>query len=188
MSDKVLILGGGGREHCLVWKVAQSEHVGKVFVSPGNAGTLLENKTENITLDTSNHQEVMQFCEENNIDMVIIGPEAPLADGLSDTLMSHSIACFGPSKQAAQIESSKAFAKAFMDRNGIPTAKWANFTDPDEAIKHIQNAPYDALVVKASGLAAGKGVVVASSKDEAIEAVQEIMEVRVTIVSVEKFQ
>lgn len=178
MTAKVLIIGSGGREHTLAWKILQSSNVGKVFVCPGNAGTFNLSKAENIELPINNHNAISNWCIDNSIDLVVIGPEAPLADGLCNNLKSRSILCFGPTKEAAQIESSKLFSKEFMDRHGIPTARWKSFTDADQAIRFIRTSVFNGVVVKASGLAAGKGVIVASSTDEAIKAVQEMIKVR----------
>ena len=181
MGDKVLVIGGGGREHAIAWKLAQSKHVGKILVAPGNAGTArLDSKTENISsseLDHNKNESVVNFCADNGVDFVIIGPEAPLANGLADSLRDNSIPCFGPSSAAARIESSKHFAKDFMQRHKIPTARWKAFTDAEEACKHIESADYEALVVKASGLAAGKGVVVADSREQAVKAVRDMLQV-----------
>ena len=180
MGDRVLLIGGGGREHSLAWKLAQSKHVARVFLAPGNAGTQDCFKLENLPstcLDPNDNKSVVKYCSENNIDFVVVGPEAPLANGLADCLNEANIPCFGPTKAAARIESSKAFAKDFMQRYDIPTAKWKAFTDADEACEHIRTADYQALVVKASGLAAGKGVIVAEDKQGAITAVKEILQV-----------
>ena len=182
MADKVLIIGGGGRENAIARKVAQSSHVGKILIAPGNAGTVsIRSKTKNVSsseLDPNNNENVVKYCEDNNVDFVIVGPEVPLANGLSDSLSDNNIPCFGPSKSAAQIESSKHFAKDFMQRHKIPTARWKAFTDVEEACKHIETAGYEALVVKASGLAAGKGVVVADSLKQAKQAVRDMLQVR----------
>ncbi|XP_068755360.1 trifunctional purine biosynthetic protein adenosine-3-like [Montipora capricornis] len=183
MADKVLIVGGGGREHAIAWKLAQSNHVGQILIAPGNAGTAgMLLKTENVSscvLDQNNRQNVVKYCADNNVDFVIVGPEAPLANGLSDALRENNIPCFGPSKSAARIESSKHFAKEFMKRHKIPTARWKAFTDVEEACKHIETADHEALVVKASGLAAGKGVVVADSKEQAMQAVRDMLQARI---------
>ena len=190
MGDKVLLVGGGGREHAIGWKLSQSNHVEQVFVAPGNAGTSLQPKTQNIpstSVDCNDNESVVEYCVENKIDFVIIGPEVPLANGLADALRDMKIPCFGPSRRAARIESSKQFAKEFMQRHGIPTARWKAFTDPEEACKHIESADYEALVIKASGLAAGKGVVVASRKEEAVKAVREMLQVIMSTGS-DKFQ
>ena len=181
MGDKVLIIGGGGREHAIAWKLTQSKHVGKILVAPGNAGTAgLHSKTENVSsseLNQNNNESVVKYCVDNKVDFVIIGPEAPLANGLGDSLRENNIPCFGPSRTAARIESSKHFAKDFMQRHNIPTARWQAFTDAEEACKHIESADYEALVVKASGLAAGKGVVVAESRKQAVKAVKDMLQV-----------
>eukprot|EP00794_Sanderia_malayensis_P000453 gene453-1095_t len=176
MSANVLVVGGGGRENAIAWKLSQSKHVQKIFVSPGNAGTAEEMKTENVsTLNINDYNEVVVWCKERRIDLVVVGPEAPLANGISDFLQKKNIPCFGPSQAAARMESSKSFAKAFMKKYAIPTGKWATFDNSKDAVEHVRNASYDALVVKADGLAAGKGVVVAEDKQEAIEAVESMI-------------
>ena len=180
MGDKVLIVGGGGREHAIAWKLAQSNHVGTILVVPGNAGTACQPKTQNVLssiLNQNDNGSVVKYCVENKVDFVIIGPEAPLANGLGDCLRESNIPCFGPSRSAARIESSKQFAKEFMQRHNIPTARWKAFTDAEQACKHIELSDYEALVVKASGLAAGKGVVVAECKEEAMKAVKDMLQV-----------
>ncbi|XP_063954350.1 trifunctional purine biosynthetic protein adenosine-3-like [Lytechinus pictus] len=177
MTDKVLVIGSGGREHCLAWKLAQSSQVAQVLVAPGNAGTANSEKITNMGPDvpTGNYPALASWCQENCISLVVVGPEAPLAAGIADDLAEAGIPCFGPSRAAAEIESSKVFAKSFMDNCKIPTARWKSFTEVEEACKHINTAPYKALVVKANGLAAGKGVVVASSTEEACDAVRNII-------------
>ncbi|XP_063495402.1 trifunctional purine biosynthetic protein adenosine-3 isoform X3 [Symphalangus syndactylus] len=176
MAARVLIIGSGGREHTLAWKLAQSHHVKQVLVAPGNAGTACSEKISNTAISVSDHTALAQFCKEEKIEFVVVGPEAPLAAGIVGNLMSAGVRCFGPTAEAAQLESSKRFAKEFMDRHGIPTAQWKAFTKPEEACSFILSADFPALVVKASGLAAGKGVIVAKSKEEACKAVQEIMQ------------
>ncbi|XP_018412961.1 PREDICTED: trifunctional purine biosynthetic protein adenosine-3 [Nanorana parkeri] len=176
MAVAVLLIGSGGREHALAWKLAQSAHVKQVLVAPGNAGTANNGKITNSDVPVEDHAQVIQFCKNHNIGLVVVGPEAPLAAGLVDDLTVAGVRCFGPTAKAAQLEASKSFAKDFMDRHGIPTAKWKSFTDPKEACDFITSANFQALVVKASGLAAGKGVIVASSKEEACKAVNEIMQ------------
>ncbi|XP_075053300.1 trifunctional purine biosynthetic protein adenosine-3 [Mixophyes fleayi] len=176
MAATVLVIGSGAREHALVWKLSQSAHVKQILVAPGNAGTAGSGKISNTDVPTSDHPKLIQFCKSNNIALVVVGPEAPLAAGLVDDLTAAGVRCFGPTAKAAQLEASKRFAKDFMDRHGIPTAKWKSFTDPKEACSFITSADFPALVVKASGLAAGKGVIVASSKQEACKAVNEIMQ------------
>ncbi|PNI55404.1 GART isoform 9 [Pan troglodytes] len=176
MAARVLIIGSGGREHTLAWKLAQSHHVKQVLVAPGNAGTACSEKISNTAISISDHTALAQFCKEKKIEFVVVGPEAPLAAGIVGNLRSAGVRCFGPTAEAAQLESSKRFAKEFMDRHGIPTAQWKAFTKPEEACSFILSADFPALVVKASGLAAGKGVIVAKSKEEACKAVQEIMQ------------
>jgi phosphoribosylamine---glycine ligase len=165
---KLLVIGGGGREHALAWKMAQSTRIQKVFVAPGNAGTARESGLENLPL--TDIQELAQFAQKENIYFAVVGPEAPLAAGIVDVFRACNLRIFGPTQKAAQLESSKNFAKAFMRRHGIPTAKYAAFNSVSEAHAHIEEhgAP---IVIKADGLAAGKGVVVATSKDEAHHAV-----------------
>ncbi|XP_011363971.1 trifunctional purine biosynthetic protein adenosine-3 [Pteropus vampyrus] len=176
MAARVLVIGNGGREHTLAWKLAQSDHVKQVLVTPGNAGTACSEKISNAAISISDHSALAQFCKDEEIEFVVVGPEAPLAAGIVGNLTSAGVRCFGPTAEAAQLESSKRFAKEFMDRHGIPTAQWRAFTKPEEACSFIMSASFPALVVKASGLAAGKGVIVAKSKEEACKAVQEIMQ------------
>ncbi|NWR95174.1 PUR2 protein, partial [Furnarius figulus] len=174
MADRVLVIGSGGREHALAWKLAQSPHVKHVFVAPGNAGTADSGKISNSAVPVSDHAALAQFCRDQDIRLVVVGPEVPLAAGVVDDLTAAGIRCFGPTAKAAQLESSKSFSKAFFDRHSIPTARWKAFTDAKAACSFINSFP--ALVVKASGLAAGKGVIVASTKAEACKAVNEIMQ------------
>ncbi|KFQ83487.1 Trifunctional purine biosynthetic protein adenosine-3, partial [Phoenicopterus ruber ruber] len=176
MADRVLVIGSGGREHALAWKLAQSPHVKHVFVAPGNAGTADNGKISNSAVSVSNHAALAQFCRDQEIRLVVVGPEVPLAAGIVDDLTAAGVRCFGPTAEAAQLESSKSFTKAFLDRHEIPTARWKSFTDPKAACSFINSANFPALVVKASGLAAGKGVIVASNKEEACKAVTEIMQ------------
>lgn len=168
----VLIIGAGGREHALAWKVAQSPRLKKLFVAPGNPGTLA--CAENILINTSDHDAVVRFCREQQIDLVIIGPEIPLAAGLADSLFEHGIRCFGPKQAAAQIEASKVFAKDFMARHHIPTARYAAFTNLDDAIRYLHSVDYP-IVIKASGLAAGKGVILPDTLEEAKSALENIL-------------
>ncbi len=171
---KVLIIGGGGREHALAWKAAQSSSVSKVFVAPGNAGTALEDKLENVALAAENIGALKAFAIENKIDLTIVGPEVPLVEGIVDQFEEAGLPCFGPSAGAAQLEGSKAFTKDFLARHNIPTGTYANFTEIDPALAYIkkQGAP---IVIKADGLAAGKGVIVAMTEDEAIAAVKDML-------------
>ena len=171
---KILIIGSGGREHALAWKVAQSNQVQKVFIAPGNAGTAHEAKVENLPINVDNLKELISFAQENTIDLTIIGPEQPLVDGIVDQFQAVGLPCFGPTQAAAQLEASKAFTKDFLNRHNIPTAAYGNFTNIDDAIAYIHKvgAP---IVVKADGLAAGKGVILAKTQDEAIKAVRDML-------------
>lgn len=165
---KILVIGGGGREHALAWKLAQSPRVSKVFVAPGNAGSARENGVHNVALN--DNQQVIDFIEKEEIALTVVGPEAPLAAGVVDAVRAAGHRIFGPTQKAAQLESSKDFAKNFMVRHRIPTAKHATFTDAAQAHAYIdrEGAP---IVIKADGLAAGKGVVVAMDAAEAHAAV-----------------
>ena len=165
---KVLVIGGGGREHALAWKLAQSPHVSQVFVAPGNAGTARDPQLTNV--DISDKDALLAWAQAQGIDLTVVGPEAPLAAGVVDTFRAHGMAIFGPTQAAAQLESSKAFSKAFMKRHGIPTADYETFTDAQAAHDYV-NAKGAPIVIKADGLAAGKGVVVAMSLAEAHEAI-----------------
>jgi len=170
----ILIVGGGGREHALAWKVASSKRVTRVFVAPGNAGTLNEEKVKNIDLDAEDINGLKEFALTNNIDLTIIGPEAPLVKGIVDTFQAAGLRCFGPSKGAAQLEGSKAFTKDFLNRQEIPTAAYGNFTDIEEASAYIKKAGAP-IVIKADGLAAGKGVILATTVEQAITAVEDML-------------
>jgi len=165
---KLLVIGAGGREHALAWKLAQSQRLQKVYVAPGNAGTALEPGVENVPI--SDIAELARFAEENSIHLTVVGPEAPLAAGVVDLFRSRGLKIFGPTRAAAQLESSKDFAKRFMQRHRIPSAAFATFSDAREAHAYLeqQGAP---IVIKADGLAAGKGVVVAMTAQEAHAAV-----------------
>ncbi len=171
---KVLIVGGGGREHALAWKASQSPKVSRVFVAPGNAGTALEPKVTNQSIAADDIVALKAFALAERIDLTIVGPEAPLVLGLVDTFSAAGLRCFGPTQAAARLEGSKSFCKDFMARHGIPTAAYRSFEDGAQAEAYIrtQGAP---IVVKADGLAAGKGVVVARTIDEAIEAVRDML-------------
>uniref|UniRef100_A0A8C0EG30 Trifunctional purine biosynthetic protein adenosine-3 n=1 Tax=Bubo bubo TaxID=30461 RepID=A0A8C0EG30_BUBBB len=178
MADRVLVIGSGGREHALAWKLAQSPHVKHVFVAPGNAGTADNGKISNSAVLVSNHTIVTQFCKDHNIGLVLVGQEALLAAGIVDDLRAAGVRCFGPSAKAAQLASNTSFAKAFLDRHGIPTARWKAFTNPQEACRFIISTDFPARVVRARGPAARKEVTIAASKEEACRAVQEIMQDR----------
>ncbi|MFH1639829.1 MAG: phosphoribosylamine--glycine ligase, partial [Chloroflexota bacterium] len=172
---KILIVGGGGREHALTWKIAQSPKVTGLFVAPGNAGTA--QIAQNINVGAEDIEELVRLAQEKDIGLVVVGPENPLADGIVDLLKEAGIPAFGPDKAAAQIEASKIFAKELMQKYNIPCARSAGFSSYAEAKKYIeqQKAP---LVVKADGLAAGKGVTVAHSTEEALSALSNIMEAK----------
>ncbi len=165
---KLLVIGGGGREHAIAWRLAQSPRVSKVFVAPGNAGTTLEEGLENVALGTSD--DLIAFARRQQIALTVVGPEAPLAAGIVDAFNAAGLPIFGPTRRAAQLESSKDFAKRFMQRHNVPTAGHETFTDAAAAHRYLDahGAP---VVVKADGLAAGKGVVVAKTLDEARAAV-----------------
>ncbi len=171
---KVLVIGGGGREHALAWKAAQSAGVDSVFVAPGNAGTTLEPGVENIDIAADNIPSLLDFATKEKIDLTIVGPEVPLVAGVVDSFTDAGLRCFGPSKGAAQLEGSKAFTKDFLARHHIPTAAYGNFTEIDPAIAYIkkQGTP---IVIKADGLAAGKGVILAQTENEAIAAVNDML-------------
>ncbi|MBU0479031.1 phosphoribosylamine--glycine ligase [bacterium] len=169
---KVLVIGSGGREHTLAWKIAQSLRVSKIYCAPGNAGT--SQKAECIPIKAENISELIRFAEENEIDLTVVGPEAPLTKGIVDEFEKRNLRVFGPSKDASQLEGSKVFAKEIMLEAGVPTGKCEIFEDSDKATQYIKSQPVP-IVVKADGLAAGKGVVVAKTKEEALEAVELIM-------------
>lgn len=170
----VLIIGNGGREHALAWKVAQSAQVETVFVAPGNAGTALDNNIENVAIAIDDFAALADFAENNQVGLTIVGPEAPLVEGVVDFFQARSLPCFGPTKGAAQLEGSKAFTKDFLARHQIPTGSYQNFTELEPALAYLreQGAP---IVVKADGLAAGKGVIVAETLAQAEEAVRDML-------------
>jgi phosphoribosylamine--glycine ligase len=171
---KILIIGSGGREHALAWKIAQSPKVTRVFVAPGNPGSARENKCENVEIEATNIAGLLQFAQREHIALTIVGPEAPLVLGVVDTFRNAGLRCFGPTQAAAQLEGSKAFTKDFLHRHHIPTAAYGNFTDVTQAVAYIKQhgAP---IVVKADGLAAGKGVILAATEQEAVDAVQDML-------------
>lgn len=170
----ILVIGSGGREHALAWKAAQNPEVKTVFVAPGNAGTEREQKLENVAIDVMDFEALAHFAENNQVALTIVGPEAPLVDGVVDFFASRNLACFGPSRGAAQLEGSKAFTKDFLARHNIPTAEYQNFTDIEPALAYLREkgAP---IVIKADGLAAGKGVIVAETLAQAEEAVRDML-------------
>jgi phosphoribosylamine--glycine ligase len=170
---KVLVIGSGGREHALAWRLAQSPRVSRVLVAPGNAGTAREDGVANVPLTATD--DLVAYARDNNVHATVVGPEAPLAAGVVDAFRAAGLRIFGPSRMAAQLEASKDFAKRFMERHDIPTARHATFTDAKAAHAHVlrHGAP---IVVKADGLAAGKGVVVAETVDEAHRAIDQMLE------------
>lgn len=170
----VLVIGSGGREHALAWKAAQSAEVDTVFVAPGNAGTGIEPALKNVPIGANDFATLADFAEANQVGLTIVGPEQPLVDGIVDYFQQRGLPIFGPSKNAAQLEGSKAFSKDFLERQKIPTANYGNFTDLDEALNYLHKvgAP---IVIKADGLAAGKGVIVAMTMVEAEHAIRDML-------------
>ncbi len=171
---KVLVIGGGGREHALAWKAAQSPLVSEVFVAPGNAGTATEDKLTNIDINAEDISALCEFAKNSDIGLTIVGPEAPLVSGIVDLFQSEGLKIFGPSQQASQLEGSKTFTKDFLARHHIPTADYQSFTEIEPAIHYLEKvgAP---IVIKADGLAAGKGVILADTTQQAITAVKDML-------------
>lgn len=170
---KVLVVGGGGREHAICWKLSNEENVEAIFCAPGNAG--IESVAKCISIGDSDIDELVSFAKENKIDLTIVGPEVPLVKGIVDKFEKENLRIFGPNKNCAQLEGSKAFSKDFMIRHNIPTAKYKEYTDLDEAISEVDSFGYP-VVIKADGLAAGKGVVIPTNREEAISTLKEMME------------
>jgi phosphoribosylamine--glycine ligase len=172
---KILIIGSGGREHAIAHKLSESKGVSEIFIAPGNAGTNQIGK--NVLLDVNNQQEVINFCNQKKIDLIVIGPEVPLVEGLADILRKNNFNVFGPDKEAAAIEGNKKFAKELMQEYKIPTAQFKTFNkdEYETAKEYLNNSKYP-VVIKASGLAAGKGVIIAQSKEEALNSLKEIMQ------------
>lgn len=170
----ILIVGGGGREHAIAWKCAQSGRVEKIYVAPGNAGSDLEKKIENVAIDVMDFAKLAKFVKKEKIDLTIVGPEAPLVAGIVDYFQEQGLRCFGPNKAAAQLEGSKAFTKDFLARHDIPSADYQSFTEIEPALQYIdeKGAP---IVIKADGLAAGKGVIVAETIADAKDAVEDML-------------
>ena len=172
---KILIIGQGGREHALAWKAAQSALSTCIYIAPGNGGTATEDKCQNIDIAATDCAALLAFAEQNQIALTIVGPEAPLALGIVDQFQAKGLVCFGPTQAAAQLEASKAFSKDFMLANQIPTAQYATFTDSQRAIDHLKQCTFP-IVIKADGLAAGKGVVIADDAQTACTAVRDMLE------------
>lgn len=176
MTNKsVLVIGSGGREHAIAWKLAQSCRVNRIFVAPGNAGTEQLDKTDNINLTVDDTHRLIEFAKKESIDMIVVGPEASLAAGVTDAATEAGIPCLGPTKAAAMLEISKAFSKQFMIEHKIPTAEYAKFDQLQPALSYLEGKPFP-LVIKADGLAAGKGVVIAQNVAEATEALTDMLE------------
>ena len=173
-KNTVLVIGSGGREHALAWRLAQSDSVEHTYVAPGNAGTATEARMQNVDLDVSDFSQVEAFCQQHEINLVVVGPEQPLVAGIVDHLTAAGIACFGPSAAAAQLEGSKAFAKAFLKRHGIPTAAYEVFTEIEPACTYLQEQTFP-QVIKADGLAAGKGVVIVEDYTQAQAVVHDML-------------
>lgn len=171
---QVLIIGSGGREHALAWKVAQNPQIETIYVAPGNAGTALEHKVQNVSIGITDIPALVAFAQDKAIELTIVGPEAPLVIGVVDAFRAAGLPIFGPTQGAAQLEGSKAFTKDFLARHNIPTAAYANFTEIEPALAYVREkgAP---IVVKADGLAAGKGVIVAMTLQEAEDAIQDML-------------
>lgn len=170
---KVLVVGGGGREHAICWKLSNEQNVETIFCAPGNAG--IESVAKCISIGDSDIDELLSFSKENEIDLTIVGPEVPLVKGIVDAFEKEGLRIFGPNKNCAQLEGSKAFSKNFMIKHNIPTAKYKEYTDLDEAISEVDSFGYP-VVIKADGLAAGKGVVIPTDKEEAVATLREMME------------
>ncbi len=169
---KLLLIGSGGREHAIAHTLAKSPKVDKIYVAPGNGGTAIENKCENINI--TDLDELATFAKENDIYLTVVGPEDPLTRGITDKFKSQGLRIFGPDKAGAQLEGSKSFSKEFMKKYGVKTAEYAVFTDADEAKKYLEDCAYP-TVIKADGLAAGKGVIICFNKEEAIKAIDDCM-------------
>jgi phosphoribosylamine--glycine ligase len=171
---KILIVGGGGREHALAWKAARSSRLKRVYVAPGNAGTAAEPKCENVTIGAEDITALIAFAHEEDIGLTLVGPEAPLVAGIVDEFTAAGLACFGPTRAAARLEGSKTFAKDFCSRHGIPTAAYRGFTQAEAAKRYARELPLP-IVIKASGLAAGKGVVIAQTAEDADKAIEAML-------------
>ena len=172
---KILVIGAGGREHALAWQCAKFDTVERVYVAPGNAGTELENKVTNVDIGSEDIEGLVGFAISNNIDLTIVGPEAPLVIGVVDSFQEKGLAIFGPTKSASRLEGSKAFCKDFLERNEIPTAYYGVFTDKELAIKYVKEMGTP-IVIKADGLAAGKGVIIANNEKDAETAINDMLE------------
>jgi phosphoribosylamine--glycine ligase len=171
---KILVIGGGGREHALAWKAAQSKKVSHVFVAPGNAGTHQETDVSNVFIDADNIDALLEFAQNESIELTIVGPEAPLVNGIVDQFQAAGLRIFGPSAAAAQLEGSKTFTKDFLQRHQIPTAEYQSFTEIEPALEYVKNKGIP-IVIKADGLAAGKGVILALTEQQAIDSIKDML-------------
>ena len=169
---KLLLIGSGGREHAIAWKLAKSPKVSKICVAPGNGGTAIENKCENVNI--TDLDELVKFAKENDIYLTVVGPEAPLTEGITDKFKEAGLRIFGPDKRGAELEGSKSFSKEFMKKYGVKTAEYEVFTEADKALEYLENCAYP-VVIKADGLAAGKGVAICETKEDAKEAINSYM-------------
>ena len=172
---KILVIGSGGREHAFAWQCAKFDSVKEVFVAPGNAGTELEDKLTNINIGSEDIDGLIVFVKDNQVDLTIVGPEAPLVIGVVDRFQAEGLAIFGPTQAASQLEGSKAFCKDFLDRNNIPTAYYDVFTEVEPALRYVEEKGTP-IVIKADGLAAGKGVIIANTQSEAVDAINDMLE------------
>ena len=174
MNLKILLIGSGGREHCIAKKLKENKRVKKIFCAPGNGGTALEDKCENINFLVSDIEGLLNFAKENNIDLTIVGPEDPLINGISDTFTEEGLKIFGPKRFGAMLEGSKCFSKDFMKKYGVKTAKYENFTEYDKALEYLKEQEFP-IVIKADGLALGKGVYICENLEQGEEALKDIM-------------
>lgn len=170
----ILIIGGGGREHALAWKCAESPHADTVYCAPGNAGTATEKKVKNLAIDAEDTEALVAFAKKESVDLTIVGPEAPLVAGVVDAFTAAGLKCFGPDARAAVLEASKSYTKDFLERHNIPSASYATFEALDAALDYLKDCAIP-IVVKADGLAAGKGVVVATTREQAIKAAHDML-------------
>ncbi len=169
---KILVVGNGGREHTIAWKLSESDKVSKIYCAPGNGGTFMEEKCENVNI--TNNDELLKFAIDNSIDLTVVGPEVYLCNGIVDLFKSNNLKIFGPSKEAANLEGSKTYAKEFMKKYGVKTAWYEAFNDSNDALEYVKSAKYP-IVIKADGLAAGKGVIIAQREEEAVSAINDFM-------------
>lgn len=169
---KLLLVGSGGREHAIAWKLSKSPKVSKIFVAPGNGGTAIENKCENVNI--TDLDELVKFAKENDIYLTVVGPEDPLTKGITNKFKAEGLRIFGPDEAGAKLEGSKSFSKEFMDKYGVKTAQYAVFTDANKALTYLETCEYP-TVIKADGLAAGKGVSICFNKEEAVSAINDCM-------------